>query len=166
MSERPLDADRTGFVVSINLSGGGVPKRRVSGAQVSFLGLQNDAHDDTEHHGGPQRAVCIYALEIIRALQREGHPIDVGTTGENVTIKGVDWQLVAPGARIRIGDEVVLEVSSFTNPCKTIAGSFLDGEFVRISQKVNPGWSRVCARVLTEGEIRFGDSVEVTSPPE
>jgi MOSC domain-containing protein YiiM len=90
----------------------------------------------------------------------------VGTAGENLTVKGLDWQLVVPGARIKVGEEVVLEIASFTSPCKTIAGSFIGGEFVRISQKVNPGWSRVCARVLAEGEIRFGDSVEVTSPPE
>jgi MOSC domain-containing protein YiiM len=37
----------------------------------------------------------------------------------------------------------------------------MDGEFVRISQKLHPGWSRVYARVLTEGEIHFGDHVEV-----
>jgi MOSC domain-containing protein YiiM len=63
--------------------------------------------------------------------------------------------------RIKLGEEVVLEVASFTSPCKTIKQSFIDGEFVRISQKLHPGWSRVYARVVTEGEIRFGDHVEV-----
>ena len=108
----------------------------------------------------------MYALERIRALQSEGHPIDVGTVGENVTVEGIDWGLVAPGARLRLGDEVVLEVTSFTSPCKTIRDSFIDGKFVRISQKLHPGWSRVYTRVLSEGEIRFGDAVELTPPPE
>jgi len=125
------------------------------------LGLLGDAQNDKNHHGGPERAVCIYALERIHALQQEGHPIDVGTAGENLTVEGIDWDLVVPGSRIKLGDEVLLEVDSFTSPCKTIKGSFIDGKFVRISQKLHPGWSRVYARVLTEGEIRFGDHVEM-----
>ena len=161
-----LDNHRIGTLVSINVSNGGVPKGRVADAKVSRLGLLKDAHNDTEGHGGPERALCVYALERIRALQSEGHPIDIGTAGENVTVEGIDWGLVAPGARLRIGDEVVLEVTSFTSPCKTIRDSFIDGRFVRISEKLHPGWSRVYTRVLSEGEIRSGDAVELTPPPE
>ena len=162
----PIDSYRIGLLASINISNGGVPKGRVNGAHVSRLGLQKDTQNDSEHHGGPERAVCVYSLERIRALQAEGHPIDVGTAGENVTVEGLDWDLVVPGARLRLGQGVVLEVASFTSPCKTIRESFIDGEFVRISQKLHPGWSRVYARVLSEGEIRTGDSVEVTPPPD
>lgn len=125
-----------------------------------------DAHNDTKSHGGPERAVCVYAIERIRALQAEGHPIDVGTAGENVTVEGIDWDLVVPGSRIRLGNEVILEVASFTTPCKTIRDSFTEGRFIRISQKLHPGWSRVYTRVLSEGEIRSGDTVELSPPPE
>ncbi len=156
-----LEANRTGSVVSINVSDGGVPKRRVTAAKVSLSGLEGDAHNDRKHHGGPEKAVCLYSLETIRALQREGHSIDIGTAGENVTVQGVDWELVVPGARLRVGDEVLLEVASFTTPCKTIRESFIDGRFARISQNIHPGWSRVNARVLAGGEIHTGDSVEV-----
>jgi len=156
-----LDTHLTGSVAAINVSDGGVPKRRVSGAQVSRLGLENDTQDDKKHHGGAERAVCLYSLERIRSLQTEGHPIDIGTAGENVTVEGIDWDRITPGATIRIGDELLLEVASFTNPCKTIRASFIAGEFVRIAQKLHPGWSRVYARVLREGQVRFGDPVEV-----
>lgn len=156
---------RIGTIASINMSAGGVPKKGVAGAKVSRLGLQGDAQNDTKGHGGPERAVCVYSLERIQALQAEGHPIDVGTAGENVTLEGIDWDLVVPGTRIRLGNEVLLEVGSFTGPCKTIRNSFIDGRFVRISQKLHPGWSRVYARVLSEGEIRSGDAVEVTPAP-
>jgi MOSC domain-containing protein YiiM len=160
-----LDNNRTGNIISINISGGGVPKKRVSGAQVSYNGLTGDAQDDRKHHGGLDKAVCLWALERIRSLQAEGHPIDIGTAGENVTIQGLDWNLVAPGAQLRLGNQVQLEVVSFTNPCKTIKGSFIDGKFIRIAQKLYPGWSRVYARVITEGEISQGDSVEVIAAP-
>ncbi len=158
------DGHEIGTVVSINVSGGGVPKQRVSDAKVSRFGLLNDDHDDKKHHGGSDRAVCIYALERIRALQVEGHPIDVGTAGENLTVEGLRWESVVPGATLRVGDEVVLEIASFTSPCKTIRASFIEGHFARISQKLHPGWSRVYARVISEGEIRFGDTVQLTPP--
>ncbi len=161
-----LGNHRIGTVVSINVSRGGVPKRRINGADVSLLGLEGDGQDDTKHHGGPDRAVCVYSLERIHSLQSEGHPIDVGTVGENITVEGIDWDLVAPGVRLQVGDEVVLEIDSFTDPCKTIRGSFIDGKFVRISQKLHPGWSRVYARVLSEGQIHFGDPVELKTIPE
>jgi MOSC domain-containing protein YiiM len=161
-----LDNHLTGSVAAINISNGGVPKGRVSGAQVSRSGLEKDTQDDKKHHGGPERAVCLYSLERIRSLQTEGHPIDIGTVGENVTVEGIDWDRIVPGVTIKIGDQVLLEVASFTNPCKTIRASFIAGEFIRIAQKLHPGWSRVYARVIREGQIRFGDPVEVSPAPE
>ena len=155
-----LDTHLTGSVAAINISNGGVPKRRVSGAQVSRLGLEKDTQDDKKHHGGPERAVCLYSLERIRSLQTEGHPIDIGTAGENVTVEGIDWERIVPGVTIRIGEQLLLEVVSFTNPCKTIRASFIAGEFIRIAQKLHPGWSRVYARVMVEGQIHFGDRIE------
>jgi len=107
----------------------------------------------------------VYSLERILELQREGHPIDIGTAGENFTVEGINWDLVVPGVRLRVGNQVVLEVASYTNPCKTIQASFIDGKFVRISQKVHPGWSRVYTRVLSEGEIRSGDEIELIPLP-
>ena len=160
-----LDSHRIGALVSINLSNGGVPKKRVHGAQVSRSGLVGDAQDDTKHHGGPERAVCIYSLERINALRQEGHPIDIGTAGENLTVEGIDWNLAVPGAQVQVGDQVLLEIASFTNPCKTIKGSFIEGKFIRIAEKLHPGWSRVYARVLAEGRIQSGDPVQLNSPP-
>jgi MOSC domain-containing protein YiiM len=123
-----------------------------------------DAQNDRIHHGGPDRAVCLYAQELVDLLRQEGHPINTGTVGENVTVRGVDWNLVMPGVRVRLGGSVLLEITSFTKPCKTIRESFQGGAFVRISQKLYPGWSRVYARVLQEGEIRTGDVVQVLLP--
>ena len=156
-----FDNDLMGTIIAVNVSAGGVPKKASTVAQVTRSGLKGDAHNDPKHHGGPERAVCIYSLERIRGLQLEGHPIDVGTAGENVTVEGVDWDGVEPGVKLRLGDQVVLEVASFTNPCKTIKASFIDGKFTRIAQSLHPGWSRVYARVLAEGEIHPGDPVQV-----
>jgi MOSC domain-containing protein YiiM len=162
-SRQDLTGRTLGRVASLSVSQGGVPKMGVNGVQVASDRLISDAQNDTKHHGGPDRAVCIYSLEIIQALQAEGHPIDIGTAGENVTVEGLDWNLVQPGARLEIGRSVVLEVTSFTVPCKKIRGSFFGENYVRISEKLHPGWSRVYARVLSTGPIQRGDLVRLLS---
>jgi MOSC domain-containing protein YiiM len=70
---------------------------------------------------------------------------------------------VHAGDRLAIGD-VLLEITGPAPPCVTIAASFLDGRFVRISDKVHPGWSRLYARVLTEGSCAKGRLCS-TCPP-
>lgn len=149
---------KPGVVVSINISPGGVPKLPVGQAELRTDGFVGDAHDDTKHHGGPERAVCLYATEIIDALAHEGHPISVGSAGENLTVTGVDWGCMVPGVKLQIGSAVV-ELVSYTSPCRTIRGSFLGERFQRISQVSNPGWSRVYGRVLVEGLVQVGDWV-------
>lgn len=146
-------------IVSLNRSKGGVPKLPVEEAWAGTEGLEGDRQRNRIFHGGPQRALCLYSAERIAALRAEGHPIAPGTTGENVTVSGLAWEKVAPGTRLRVGGALI-EVTSFTTPCKNIAGSFREGEFKRISQKLHPGWSRVYARVVEEGLLRVGDPVE------
>jgi MOSC domain-containing protein YiiM len=80
-----------------------------------------------------------------------------------VTIAGLAWDRVTPGVRLRLGD-VEVEVTAFTEPCKTIRFSFSDRQSVRVSQTAAPGWSRVYARVLREGVLRVGDTVSLAEP--
>jgi MOSC domain-containing protein YiiM len=143
----------------INMSAGGVPKLPVGAAEVTAVGLVGDAHDDRKNHGGPERALCVFSLEVIRRLQTEGHPIEPGTTGENLTIQGLDWDGVRPGARLRFEGGVVLEVVAYTTPCSTIRGSFAGANFKRIKQELNPGESRVYACVLVGGRLRRMEAV-------
>jgi MOSC domain-containing protein YiiM len=149
-----------GRIVQLSVSAGGVPKLAIPATRVSSLGLQGDAHR-YEHHGGLERAVCLFSLEAIDALAAEGHTIGPGTIGENVTVEGIDWNRVTPGVRLRLGERVVLEVTRYTSPCYKIAPVFLGGEYSRVSQKRNPGWSRVYTRVLVEGSLRAGDPIRV-----
>ena len=114
--------------------------------------------------GVPKRAVCLFSLEVIQRLQREGHPIGPGTTGENLTVSGIEWARLTPGTRVQVGDEVEgveLEIASYTQPCSTIRDSFTELKFKRIDQELHPGESRVYARVVKEGVVRVGDGVEV-----
>lgn len=149
-----------GRIESVQISRGGVPKTAVFEAFVSEAGVGGDAHNQPQFHGGPDRAVVLFSLEVIRALQAEGHPIAPGTTGENLTVSGLDWPSLVPGTRLRAGS-AVLEISKYATPCRTIAGSFIDGVFTRIGQAQHPGWSRLCARVVEPGLVQPGDSVSL-----
>lgn len=153
-----------GRIVQINVSGGGVPKTAVPVARITEDGVEGDRQRDLEHHGGPDRAVCLFSMERIRDLQAEGHAIVPGAVGENVTIEGIDWDAVLPKSRVLLGDAVALEVTRYTSPCFNIKGAFADGDYARISQKRHAGWSRVYARVLVPGTVRAGDPVRVLPP--
>ena len=151
-----------GRVASLNVSDGGVPKRAVESAEVTRDGVRGDRQRNLKYHGGRERALCLWSLERIEALRAEGHPVSPGSTGENVTVAGVEWAALAPGVRLRIGP-VLAEVTDYTRPCRTIARSFLGGRSGRVSQKTHPGWSRVYARVLEEGRVAVGDAVIVVA---
>jgi MOSC domain-containing protein YiiM len=151
-------------IAQISVSAGGVPKLSVPSARVTELGLEGDAHRDMEHHGGPERALCLFALEQIRALQAEGHAVSPGAIGENLTIEGLDWGRVTPGSRLELGDGVLIEVTRYTSPCFNIKKVFSDGDISRVSQKQHPGSSRVYARVLKTGGIKQGDTVRLLEP--
>ena len=62
---------------------------------------------------------------------------------------------------LALGDEVLVEVTSFAGPCKTIAASFRGGKFKRISHKVFPGYSRAYVRVLRTGRLAVGQAVKL-----
>lgn len=143
----------------INISWGGVPKRPIPEAKVGPTGIEGDRQADRRYHGGPLRALCLFALEKIEELRAEGHPIEPGSAGENITISGLDWTRLTPGTQLEIGEGVKIEITSYTAPCKKIAQSFAGGDFARISPKVHRGDARLYARVLCGGTIRTGDPV-------
>ena len=143
----------------INVSDGGVPKQPVLEARVTEKGVEGDRQRNLKVHGGADRAVCLYSLELLERLQDEGHPIDAGSSGENLTVAGLEWELIQPGVVLSVGPDLLLEVKSYTGPCSQNASWFRDGDYQRISQKKNPGWSRVYARVLRDGVVRPGDEI-------
>jgi MOSC domain-containing protein YiiM/GNAT superfamily N-acetyltransferase len=146
------------------VSGGGVPKLPVPEAWVSRLGLDGDGHAERTVHGGPHRAVCLFAIEAIERLQAEAHPVEPGSVGENLTTTGIEWPLLPIGTRARIGEELLLEVADTANPCATQRHNFSDGRFSRISIALHPADARMYARVLQEGTVRPGDQIELLPP--
>ena len=150
-----------GRVTSLNRSDGGVPKLPVPSVEITASGLTGDRQRNLKYHGGPDRAVCLLAQEVIDDLVAQGHPIRPGSTGENLTIAGLDWSVLEPGSRLQLGSTVVIEITSHAKPCSKIAGSFRDGAIACLDQRINPGRSRLYARVLTPGTVAVGDPVVI-----
>ena len=71
-TERNDDVRRPPYphVHQINVSDGGVPKRPVWEAKISERGWSGDRQRNLKFHGGPDRAVCLYSLELIERLAR------------------------------------------------------------------------------------------------
>lgn len=152
--------------MQVNVSGGGVPKLPIERAWVGRLGLEGDAQRERTVHGGPHRAVCLFGIEAIERLQADGHPVEPGSVGENLTTAGIEWSALPIGTRARIGDQLLLEVASPTAPCATQKHNFRDGRVSRISIQLHPRDSRMYARVLREGEVRPGDAIVIEPPPD
>lgn len=139
-------------IFQLSRSPGGVPKLPVREAYANDLGLDGDGHAHPKIHGGPERALCLYSLEVIAQLQAEGHPIWPGSVGENVTITGYDWASLAAGARLALGP-VVVELTRIAAPCKQIIESFADRNSKRLAA---PELARWYARVVQPGRLRVG----------
>ena len=148
-----------GRIFQLNVSPGGVPKRAIAEDVLTEVGLAQDAVAHPRIHGGPTRALCLYALERVLALQEEGATIFPGAIGENVTTVGLDWDRIVPGARLALGDCVV-EVTKYTTPCSTTS-PFVKGDVKRFHQDHRPGWSRVYASVERGGRLAPGMPVRL-----
>jgi len=156
-----FDPSPRGRVVSVNVSPGGVPKLPVASAWVGRLGLDTDAHTEPEPtHGGPDQAVCIYAVEAIERVAADGHQAFPGAYGENLTVRGLDWASLRAGDVLAIGEDgLTLELTKQAGPCQTIAHWFVERGIARIAPKIHPEDARWYARVLVEGGVEPGASV-------
>ena len=164
MIKKTIAMPKTGQIIQINVNRkGGVPKLPVASARITANGVVGDKQRNRGFHGGPQRAVSLYSHEHIQALQAEGHPIAPGSTGENLTIGGLDWAALNVGDQLQIGGRLLIQITGYAAPCDNIAASFAGGAITRISQKLHPGWSRLYAQVLAEADAHVGDVVVATS---
>ena len=131
---------------------GGVPKYAIPCANILKTGVEGDSQKQN-NHGGADRAVLLYSMERIEELQQAKHPITPGSTGENLTIRGLEWSCLKEGVLLQIG-EVKLQLTGMAPPCPGIKDSFFDS-----------AWSvcrdRWCARVITEGMVTVGDEVKM-----
>lgn len=149
-----------GALLSVHVSGGGVPKHSVPAADIDQRGVEGDHQNHRRRDGRPWQALCLWSAEVIERLRAEGHRVAPGRAGENLTLSGLDWAALRPGVRLRVGDAVA-ELAIPAAPCAQNAQWFAGGDFMRMDHGRHPGSSRWYASVVEPGAVRPGDPVEV-----
>ena len=142
-----------------------IDKRAITGpVALGPLGLAGDRQADTEHHGGEDQAVYLYADEDADWWAAElGRDIPPGLFGENLRTSGIDLSGTRIGQRLRVGDSVVLEVTAPRTPCVTFARRMDEPHWVRrFTERRAPG---AYARVVEPGVISAGAEVVPLAEP-
>jgi MOSC domain-containing protein YiiM len=146
-----------GVVSGLHASGGGVPKLPIDSATVGWSGVEGDRQGSRVHHGRPWQALCLWSDEVIANFAAQGHPIRPGYAGENITVRGLPWEVARPGAKVTIGS-VEATVTAYAIPCSQNEAWFTGGDFELMSHERGPV-SRIYARVDRPGTITLGDSL-------
>jgi MOSC domain-containing protein YiiM len=130
---------------------------------VRRLGLAGDEQADTQAHGGPEKAVYVYAREDLDWwVERLARELPNGMFGENITASGLDVTGALIGETWRLGTSLV-QVTSPRIPCAVFAGWMDERQWVTTFARARrPG---AYLRVLAEGSVRAGDEVTVVSRP-
>ncbi|MED1783747.1 MOSC domain-containing protein [Brevibacillus fortis] len=124
---------------------------------LSFLNLEGDGQADLVHHGGKEKAVCVYPYEHYpfweAELQRE---LAIGAFGENLTIRGLVETDVCIGDTFQLG-EAVVQVSQPRQPCYKLSVRYGVPEMLIKVQET--GYTGFYFRVLKEGLVSHTDGL-------
>lgn len=127
-------------------------------------GVVDDHVGDRDHHGGEHKAVYAYAREELDHWERElARDLPDGFFGENLTTEGIDLEGLRIGQRLRVGPEVMLEVSIPRTPCVTFAAHLQEQGWVR--RFAEHGRCGAYLRVLVPGTVSAGEGIELLDEP-
>lgn len=136
-------------------------KESVSGPiWLGSQGLAGDGQANRKYHGGPERALLVYAASHYPHWRTELDRPDLayGAFGENLTVSGFDESTVRIGQRFSVG-EVVFQVASAREPCVALARRFAIPDMVaRVFRTARSGWY---CRVLREGYLEAGQALRL-----
>ncbi|HXX59271.1 MAG TPA: MOSC domain-containing protein [Dehalococcoidales bacterium] len=114
-------------------------------------GLEGDAHADSTWH----RQVSLLAQESIDKMRAMGVDVGPGDFAENITTKGINLLALPIGTRLKIGDDILLEVTQIGKECHTKCAIFQ-----QVGTCVMPT-EGIFVRVLNGGEVKPGNIITV-----
>lgn len=145
---------------------------------MDFNAYRAKGHRGRFQPGTRDRAVSLVVVDSYERLYR-ALPFAIvqkGDLGENLLVngpscdEGVDIQV---GTRLQIGDSVVIEISEANSPCyrlgylpwadevcRRYGDKWFKSNELPLSNSVHPGGRGWLARVLIEGEVKPGDTVQ------
>ncbi|WP_148931133.1 MOSC domain-containing protein [Paenibacillus methanolicus] len=134
----------------------GINKKPAEGRLfLTKTGLNGDGQGDLVHHGGEDKAVCVYSLAHFPYWEEAwGKPVEPGAFGENFTTEGLTEDALRIGDVLRVGTALV-QVSQPRQPCFKLGLKHGLPELpVRVQEN---GYTGFYFRVLEEGEVGAGD---------
>ena len=136
-----------------------IHKRQSTEVFLSIEGFQGDGIADTKHHGGPDRAVCMYPVEHYAIWEKEFDcALPPSTFGENLTVSGMLEEDICIGDIFKVG-EAIVQVTQGRVPCSTI--SQRTGMPKLMKRMIQTGFTGYLCRVLEEGIIRFDSPITI-----
>ena len=130
----------------------GMRKQNIGeGRLIPDHGLEGDAHAGDWH-----RQVSLLALESIEKMRQKGLNVNPGDFAENLTTEGIVLTDLPVGTKIKIGDEVLGEVTQIGKVCHDRCAIYYQaGDCVMPKEGI-------FTKVLKGGVVKVGDAVEVT----
>ncbi len=138
------------------LTGGA--KLQADKAMLRFESFEGDGVADHAHHGGPDRAACVYPAGHY-AWWKATHGLDLafGSFSENLTVEGAREEEVCIGDTFRVGDALAM-VTLPRDPCVTLDRLTGHPSLARLARE--SGRCGFHMRTIEEGVIREGDPFE------
>ena len=144
---------------------------------LAGLGVEGDAHLGTtvKHRSRVARdptqpnlrQVHLLHRELLEELEPQGFMIGPGDIGENILTRGLDLLDLPTDTVLRIGVTAEIRVAGLRNPCIQL-NRFKSGLMAAMLDRDQAGnlirKAGVMAVVLTDGEVRAGDPIEVILP--
>ena len=131
----------------------GTPKTNIErGILKKDYGFVGDAHAGKWH-----RQVSLLAKESLEEIEREGMKIGCGGFGENLTTEEIELTSLVIGTRLKIAEDVLLEVTQIGKECKKPCAIYREKGFCLLPSQ------GMFTKVLVGGEVRIGDKIKVTT---
>jgi len=136
----------------------GICKRPVTGpVLLRKSGFEGDGVADLKHHGGSDKAVCVYSLDHYPYWEDAlGIRLPVAAFGENLTVSNLDEGAICIGDIFQVGTAFV-QISQPRQPCATLAARYGRNDMIKLV--IDSGYTGFYFRVLEEGAAEKGEEL-------
>jgi len=127
----------------------GVRKENIGeGLLIENYGLESDAHADGTH-----RQTSLLDMSSIEKMQKMGLDVKPGDFAENITTEGIELYSLPVGTVLRVGRDIVLEITQIGKECHTGCAIFK-----QVGKCIMPK-EGVFARIIKGGKVKTGDPI-------
>jgi len=143
-----------------------IAKSSVSGPiQLRRENLDGDVQANRKYHGGPDKAICVYASEHYALWRTEfARPeMPFGSFGENLTLEGLTEESICIGDIYTVPSGATIQVCQPRVPCANVRHNWSAPKLP--ARMKETGYTGFYVRVLVEGTLSEGDTLTRTERP-